>query len=66
MGAYCRYCDRRCFLPRTLPADAKGDYAGMTIHLATCTRGMERDREVTGYDHTTAINPVTGEPGGAS
>jgi hypothetical protein len=65
MGAYCRYCDRRCFLPRTLPADAKGDYAGMTIHMATCTPGMAHDREATGHDHTTAINPVTGLSGGA-
>lgn len=65
MGAYCRYCDRRCFLLRTLPGDAKSG-AGETICLATCTRGMEHDREVTGYDHTTAINPVTGLIGGTA
>ena len=65
MGAYCKFCDRRCFLPRTLPDDAKSN-AGETIHLATCTRGMQHDREMTGYDHTTAINPVTGLIGGAA
>lgn len=66
MGAYCKYCDRRCFVLRTIPADAKGSYAGRTICLATCERGMAHDRESTSYDHTTAINPVTGQLGGIS
>lgn len=25
--------------------------------LATCPAGMAHDREATGYDHTTAVNP---------
>jgi hypothetical protein len=57
-GAYCRYCDHRCFVLRRLPADARGPHAGTTIHLATCARGMEHDRSVTGYDVDTAINPA--------
>jgi hypothetical protein len=30
---------------------------GRSIIMATCARGAEHDREVTGYDHTTAVNP---------
>lgn len=52
MGAYCRYCDHRCFVPRTLPD-------GRTICLATCPAGMAHDRSVTGgHDHRTTRNPV--------
>lgn len=50
-GAYCRYCDRRCFVDRVLP---DGSWSG---HMATCPAGMAHDRAVTGHDHTTAINP---------
>lgn len=52
-GAYCQYCGERCFVLRVLPAPD-----GRELHLATCTRGMEHDRAVTGYDHTTARNPL--------
>jgi hypothetical protein len=65
MGAYCRFCDRRCFVLRTLPADATS-YAGQTICLATCERGAAHDRETSGYDHTTAANPAAGWSGGAA
>jgi hypothetical protein len=58
MGPYCQYCGQRCFLLRTLPADAT-DNAGETILLATCPAGMARDRQATGHDHETAINPAT-------
>lgn len=52
MGAYCRYCNRRCFLLRTLPD-------GRTICLATCSTGMAHDRSVTGgHDHRSTRNPV--------
>lgn len=52
MGAYCRYCNRRCFLLRTLPD-------GRTICLATCPSGMAHDRSVIGgHDHRTTRNPV--------
>lgn len=50
-GAYCRFCDRRCFVYRKLP---DGSWSG---HMATCAKGMEHDRAETGHDHTTAINP---------
>ncbi len=50
-GAYCRFCDSRCFVLREL-AD------GRQIHLATCAAGAAHDREVTGEDYRTAKNPV--------
>lgn len=50
MGPYCQYCDQRCFVPRAL-AD------GSHLIMATCSKGMEHDRRVTGQDHTTARNP---------
>lgn len=52
-GAYCRYCGRRCFVFRVLP---DGSWSG---HMATCTKGMEHDRHLTGgHDYTTAVNPL--------
>jgi hypothetical protein len=54
-GAYCKFCDRRCFVYRELP---DGSWCG---HMATCRMGMQHDREQTGYDHTTAINPYASE-----
>ena len=61
MGSYCKYCGRRCFVVRTLPADSTSQFAGQSICLATCSRGMEHDRKATGgYDHTNTVNPVTG------
>jgi hypothetical protein len=56
MGSYCQFCDHRCFVERKMPADAKWR-PGETVHLATCAKGMAHDREQTGHDHTTAINP---------
>lgn len=54
MGPYCHYCRNRCFVVRRLPN-------GRTLGLATCPAGMTRDRRVTGgFDHRTALNPVTG------
>ena len=55
-GAYCRYCDHRCFVLRTMPGDARW-MPGQQVHLATCRRGAEHDRQSTGYDYTTATNP---------
>lgn len=54
-GAYCKFCGRRCFVYRIIPAGPKEGWAG---HLATCAAGMEHDRQQTGYDHTTAENPL--------
>ncbi|QYN41026.1 hypothetical protein K1T35_47650 (plasmid) [Pseudonocardia sp. DSM 110487] len=57
-GGYCAYCDQRCFVYRDLP---DGTWSG---HMATCPRGMAHDRQVTGYDYRTAVNPIarTDEP----
>jgi hypothetical protein len=62
-GAYCQYCGQRCFVLRTLPDDATSR-AGQSLHLAACAAGAAHDRESTGYDHTTAVNPMSGKPGG--
>jgi hypothetical protein len=51
MGPYCNHCGHRCFVERTVPG-----YPLITI-LATCDRGAEHSRQMTGYDYTTAINP---------
>lgn len=56
VGAYCRFCDRRCFVARVLPDRS---WSG---HMATCAAGMTHDRAVTGHDHTTAINPLAPAP----
>lgn len=50
-GAYCRYCDHRCFVDRIIPD------TGREIHLATCPGGKAHDRRVSGYDADTAVNP---------
>lgn len=50
-GAYCQYCDHRCFVYRLVPGTH-------ITHLATCSEGMAHDRAVLGVDHTTAINPL--------
>jgi hypothetical protein len=55
-GAYCRFCDHRCFVDRVLPDRS---WSG---HMATCPKGMDHDRRVTGYGHTTAINPLNPTP----
>lgn len=55
-GAYCKFCARRCFVLRVIP---DGPEKGWSGHLATCHSGMELDREKTGHDHTTAVNPIT-------
>lgn len=52
MGPYCKFCDRRCFVPRVLSD-------GRSMILATCQGGMEHDRAACGQDHTTAQNPAT-------
>jgi hypothetical protein len=56
-GAYCKFCDHRCFVERVIPS---GPQMGWTGHLATCAAGKEYDRNQTGgFDSSTAINPVT-------
>lgn len=39
-GAYCRYCDHRCFVDRVLPD------TGRRLHMATCPAGKDHDRTV--------------------
>jgi hypothetical protein len=58
-GAYCKFCGNRCFVYRIMPADATWK-PGEGVHLATCPDGAKHDREGTGYDHTTAVNPMAG------
>lgn len=55
-GAYCKFCDRRCFVWRLVP---DGPGKGWGGHMATCTDGMAHDLKVLGHTHLTAINPVT-------
>lgn len=57
MGPYCSYCDRRCFVPRLMPHDAKR-YAGGSVIMATCPEGAAHDLEATGYTYITAVNPA--------
>ena len=51
-GAYCRYCDHRCFVDRVLPD------TGRRLHMATCPAGKTHDRTMSGFDADTAINPA--------
>lgn len=51
-GAYCRYCDHRCFVDRIIPD------TGRRLHMATCPAGKAHDRSVSGFDADTAINPL--------
>lgn len=55
-GAYCKFCGDRCFVLRVVP---DGPSKGWEGHMATCPRGMALDRDKTGHDCTTAVNPVT-------
>jgi hypothetical protein len=56
MGPYCEFCDFRCFVVRALP------FQSGTLLMATCAAGKEHDREATGFDHTTALNPSGSRP----
>lgn len=56
MGPYCKFCDRRCFVPRVIPSTGKHQI------MATCAAGAAHDRAVTGYDHSTATNPRANNP----
>ena len=50
-GAYCKFCDHRCFVYRVLP---NLSWSG---HLATCRAGREHDRRQLGVDCDGALNP---------
>lgn len=55
MGPYCRYCDNRCFVPadymRVPPPEHMDSFKrhGFPI-LATCPAGMQKDKEVLGFN----------------
>jgi len=53
-GAYCMYCDHRCFVYRQVIVAGEQIWAG---HMATCLKGMAHDRRALGVDHTQAFNP---------
>lgn len=53
-GAYCQFCDNRCFVYRIVPGSS-------VTHLATCVEGKAYDREQLGVDADTAVNPMLGE-----
>lgn len=56
-GAYCKFCDRRCFVFRQVIVDGEVVWSG---HMATCKRGKAHDRFVLGQDADTAHNPAVG------
>jgi len=56
-GAYCKFCNQRCFVLRVVPDGPSKGWAG---HMATCRLGMAHDLKVLGYTHQSSINPVTG------
>jgi hypothetical protein len=51
MGPYCRFCERRCFIPipANAPAAALTAYGSSTI-VATCPEGKRFEREQVGWD----------------
>lgn len=53
-GAYCRYCDSRCFVYRQVIVGGELVWAG---HMATCLKGREHDRKELGVDFAQAHNP---------
>ena len=54
-GAYCRFCQTRCFVYRVIP---DGPSKGWSGHLATCQAGMAHDLKKTGHTHLSAVNPI--------
>lgn len=54
-GAYCNYCQHRCFVYREVK-DATGKVTWWG-HMATCTRGAEHDRQSLGVTFREAYNP---------
>ena len=53
-GAYCRYCDQRCFVYRQVIVGGEVIWAG---HMATCADGKAHDRRSLGVDSSAAHNP---------
>ncbi len=55
-GAYCRFCDRRCFVWRRVRVGGQVIFSG---HLATCADGKAHDRAKLGTD---ADSPAAENP----
>lgn len=53
-GAYCNYCDHRCFVYREVRVNGELIWAG---HMATCKAGAEHDRRELGVTFREAHNP---------
>lgn len=53
-GAYCRYCDHRCFVYRQVIVAGEIIWDG---HMATCTKGAAHDKRSLGVDFRQAHNP---------
>jgi len=57
-GAYCKFCDRRCFVYRQVIVGGEVIWSG---HMATCGKGREWDRRQLGVDCDSAHNPYAVE-----
>ena len=60
MGPYCKFCERRCFVPITFdwPEDIRKAYGHNTI-AATCWAGQEYERQRLGVSFDDAEPFVT-------
>lgn len=54
-GAYCMFCDQRCFVYRQVIVGGELMWAG---HMATCERGRAHDKKHLGVDFEAAYNPA--------
>jgi hypothetical protein len=57
-GAYCQYCDHRCFVYRQVIVGGETVWSG---HMATCPKGREHDRKELGVDCDGARNPMSAD-----
>lgn len=57
-GAYCKYCNHRCFVYREVIVNGEKLWCG---HMATCPKGMEHDRRSLGVSCREAYNPYETE-----
>lgn len=53
-GAYCQYCDHRCFVYRQVLVAGEIVWSG---HMATCAGGRAHDERELGVDFARAHNP---------
>jgi len=53
-GAYCKFCNHRCFVYRQVLVGGEQVWAG---HMATCHAGREHDKRSLGVDFDGAHNP---------